>query len=401
MAVINNEFDAYLENKAKAGGFVETEKRERRRPNYFIDKQARLTKEKRTKKHRADKKEAEKHCLDDDSEDELDQLKSKHCVGRKRFGNSNLNVLENDETKKSRRFIEEESGESDCEDVDEDDKPSCLEQAEMKATDDTLINGKEIHLKVTDSQRQLDLTRRAEKLQNYQRALLEVRQDKEIKSARAISNSNNNITTNSNNTTTTSSNVNNSNNSTITTTTSTNNSGDSNCNNTHNININIFDAGLNSRQQGLSLREFDDLFASQRNMLINDLHRQSLGMYQAHHHRQGQGHQSLGIHGHADPFYCHPTVSLPMLSGTVGTVFCSDSQLDLLYQNFAIRCTGSRNAKWLLSFKQALAIYLAGGCLRRGYNAVVNRVSDWCVYQRNNKQHLEIEKQSLLGVIGI
>ena len=69
MPVINNEFDAYLENKAKAGGFVETKKREQRRPNYFIDEQACLTKEKRTKKHRANKKEAEKHCLDDDSED--------------------------------------------------------------------------------------------------------------------------------------------------------------------------------------------------------------------------------------------------------------------------------------------------------------------------------------------
>jgi hypothetical protein len=68
----------------------------------------------------------------------------------KRFGNSNLNALENDEKKKSRRFIAEESDESDCEDVDEDNKPSCLERAEMKATDDTLINGKEIHSKVTD-----------------------------------------------------------------------------------------------------------------------------------------------------------------------------------------------------------------------------------------------------------
>ena len=144
MPVINNKFDAYLENKAKADRFVETEKRERRRPNYFIDKQACLTKEQRTKKCRAEKKEAEKHCLDDDSEDELDQLKSKHCVGHKRFGNSNLNALEKDETKKPRRFIEKELDESECEDVDEDDKPSWLERAEMKATDDTLINGKEI-----------------------------------------------------------------------------------------------------------------------------------------------------------------------------------------------------------------------------------------------------------------
>jgi hypothetical protein len=180
-------------------------------------------------------------------------LKSKYCAGHKRFGNSNLNALKKDETKKLRRLIEEESDESEWEDVDKDEKPSWLEHAEMKATDDTLINGKEIHLKVTDGQRQLNVTGREEKLQKGCDALLELRRDKEIKLACAFLNSNNNIMNNSNNTTTTSSNVNNSNNSRITTTTSTNNSGDSNCNNTHNININIHDAGLNSRQ-GLFLR---------------------------------------------------------------------------------------------------------------------------------------------------
>jgi hypothetical protein len=108
MPVINNEFNAYLENKAKADGFVEREKRERGRPNYFIDKQDCRTKEKRTKKCKAEKKEAEKHCLDDDLEDEIDALKSKYCAGHKRFGNSNLNALKKDETKKLRRFIEED-----------------------------------------------------------------------------------------------------------------------------------------------------------------------------------------------------------------------------------------------------------------------------------------------------
>jgi hypothetical protein len=401
MPVINNEFDAYLENKAIVNGFVETEKRERRRPNYFIDEQACLTKEKRTKKCKAEKKEAEKHCLDYDSDDELDQLKSKYCAGHKRFGNFNLNALEKDETKKSRRFIEEESDESDCEDVDDVEKPSWLERAEMKATDNTLINGKEIHLKVTDGQRQLNVTRRAEKSQKRRDALLEVRRDKDIKLACAISNSNNNIMNNSNNTTTTSSNVSNSNNSTITTTTSTNNSGDSNCNNTHNININIHDAGLNSRQ-GLFLREFDDRFASQRNMRMNDFHHQSLGIYQVNHHnRQGHGHPSLGMyHGHADPFFYNPAVCLPILSMTADMV-SSVPQLDLLFHNFAIQCTGSRNAKWLSSFNQVLSIYRAGGSLRRGYNAELNHLSDWCVYQRKNKQQLEIEKQYLLGFIGI
>ncbi len=62
-------------------------------------------KKKRTKKCRAKKKEAEKHCLDDDLEDKIDALKSKYCVGHKRFGNSNLNALEKDEMKKLRRFI--------------------------------------------------------------------------------------------------------------------------------------------------------------------------------------------------------------------------------------------------------------------------------------------------------
>jgi hypothetical protein len=334
-------------------------------------------KEKRTKKCRAEKKKTEKHCLDDDSEDEFDALKSKYCVGHHRFGNSNLNAFKKDEMKKLRRFIEEESDESKCKDVDEDEKPLWLKRAEMKAMDDTLINGKEIQLQVAEGQRQLNEMRCAEKWQKHHDALLKVRRDNEIRSACAISNSNNNIMNNSNNTnstshdnstTTTSSNVNNSNKSMITTTTSTNNSGDSNCNNTHNININILDAGLNSHQ-GLSLQEFNDLFAFQRNMPMNDLHHQSLGMYQVHHHRQGQGHQPLGMyHGHADPFFYNPTVSLPMLLAMAG-MFSSVSQsslnvcLDLLYHNFAIRCTGSCTANWLSSFKQARSIYLAGGSL--------------------------------------
>ncbi len=126
---------------------------------------------------------------------------------------------------------------------------------------------------------------------------------------------------------------------------------------------------------------------------MNDLHHQSLGMYQVHHHCKGQGHQSLGMyHGHADPFFYNPTVSLPILSATAGMVSSVslnslNVRLDLLYQNFAIRCTGSRNANWLSSFKQALSIYLAGGSPCRGYNAELNHVLDWCVYQRNNKQH--------------
>ena len=191
----------------------------------------------------------------------------------------------------------------------------------MKATDDTLINGKEIQLQVSNGQRQLDELRHVEKRQNCHNALIEVKRDKEIRSSHSILNRNNNNMNNSNNTnstshdnstTTISSNVNNSNNSTNTTTTSTSNSGNSNCNNTHNINISIHDAGLNSRQ-GLSLQEFNDIFASQIIMWMNDHYHQSLGMF--------QGHQSLGIfHDHADPF--HYNVNLPILSNGGHVFFC-------------------------------------------------------------------------------
>ncbi len=230
-----------------------------------------------------------------------------------------MKAIENNELQKKMIFIDEED--SDSKEEEEKKGLTCLECAKMKATDDTLINGKVIQLQVLDSQRQLDETRRAEKWQKCHNALLKVKRDKEIRPARAILNSNNNIMNNSNNTNSTShnnsttsfsSNVNNSNNSTNTTTTSTNDCGDSNCNNTHNININIHNAGLNLHQ-GLSLQEFNDLLASQRYMRMNNLYCQSFGMY--------QGHQSLGMyHGHADPFLYN--VNLPMLSTTKDVFFC-------------------------------------------------------------------------------
>lgn len=227
----------------------------------------------------------------------------------------------------------------------------------------------------------------------------------DIRLAQSIWNSNNSTMNNTNNTTntshdssttTTSSIVNNSNKSTNTTTTSSNNSGDSKCNNIHNININIHDsAGLNSHR-GLSLQQFSDLFAYQRNMQMNDLYSHSLGTYQAHPHYygQGQGHQSLAMHHcHADPIFYNPTVTNSMMSSTTAGMFTLGGQnapneyliyyiaiillmssttagmftfggqnapnehLDLLYHNYSLRCTGIRDTNWLIMFKQFLSIY--------------------------------------------
>jgi len=332
----------------------------------------------------------EKHDLDDDSDEELDRLRSQYCTGSKKIGNKKISAFKDDEIKKSRFFIEEEN--SDSEDEEENTGSTCLERAEMKATDDALINGKEIQLHISDCQRLLDEKRRAEEKQKCRNALINLKRDNDIRSAHSISNSNNSTMNNTNNTTntshdssttTTSSIVNNSNNSTNTTTTSSNNSGDSNCNNIHNININIHDsAGLNSHR-GLSLRQFNN-------------------------YGQGQGHQSLAMHyGHADPIFYNPTVTNSMMSSTMAGMFTFDGQnapneyLDLLYRNYSLRCTGIRDTNWLIMFKQALSIYLSGGSLRRGYNSQFDHVSEWYAKQRYMKSQLEKEKQDLLGVIGI
>jgi hypothetical protein len=412
----NESFDKYLFEKAQSGAFDNPvkSKRIRTKTNFYIDDESLkvLDKTKKRKKMKV----MEKHDLDDDSDEELDRLRSQYCTGSKKIGNKKISAIEDDEIKKSRFFIEEEN--SDSEDEEENTGSTCLERAEMKATDDALINGKEIQLQVSVCQRLLDEKRRAEKKQKCRNALIDLKRDKDIRSAHSISNSNNSTMNNTNNTTntshdssttTTSSIVNNSNNSTNTTTTSSNNSGDSNCNNIHNININIHDsAGLNSHR-GLSLRQFNDLFASQRNMQMNDLYSHSLGTYQAHPHYygQGQGHQSLAMHyGHADPIFYNPTVTNSMMSSTTAGMFTFDGQnapneyLDLLYRNYSLRCTGIRDTNWLIMFKQALSIYLSGGSLRRGYNSQFDHVSEWYAKQRYMKSQLEKEKQDLLGVIG-
>jgi hypothetical protein len=140
------------------------------------------------------------------------------------MGNKKMQAIENDELQKKRIFIDEEDSES--EDKEENKGLTCLGQAEMKATDESLINGKEIQLQVSGGQHQLHELRRAEKHQQIHNALLELKRVKEIRSSQAILNTNNNNMNNSNNTnskshdnstTTISNSVNNSNNSTNTT----------------------------------------------------------------------------------------------------------------------------------------------------------------------------------------
>jgi hypothetical protein len=49
-----------------------------------------------------------KHCLDGNSDDSLCQLKSKHFTRCKMLGNLDIEAIENDEKKLSRRLIADE-----------------------------------------------------------------------------------------------------------------------------------------------------------------------------------------------------------------------------------------------------------------------------------------------------
>jgi hypothetical protein len=61
------------------------------------------------KKQILDKAKPKKHCLDDDLDNDICQLRSKHCSIQKRFGNLNMKTLENNERNMSKSFIADKS----------------------------------------------------------------------------------------------------------------------------------------------------------------------------------------------------------------------------------------------------------------------------------------------------
>ena len=132
-----------------------------------------------------------------------------------------------------------------------------------------------------------------------------------LNSNNLMSNSNNTNRSNGNCTIISSYSVNNSNNSRKTTTTSTINSGNSNCINIQNININVQDMGLfPCSDRSRSLQVYQDLYFSQANMYLNALQKQSLGMYYVY-CGQSQHHHSMGrnmYYGHANHFF-HPALA--------------------------------------------------------------------------------------------
>jgi len=286
----------------------------------------------------------------------------------------------------------------------------------MKAMDDALINGKEVQLRVSNCQRLLDEKRRAEKRQKCCNSLINLKRDKDFRLAHSILNSNNSTMNNSNNTTntshnssttTTSSIVNNSNNSTNTTTTSSNNSGDSNCNNIHNNNINIHD----TMQKGW-IRIKVCLYNNSMTFLHAD--EWSLSSFPWHisstssllWSRSGSsffGHVSCLCRSYLLQSNCYQFYDVV---DNCGNVYFWQSEFPewipwSIISQYFLWCTGICDNNWLITFKQALSIYLSGGSLCQGYNSQFDHVSEWYAKQRNMKPQLEKEKQDLLGVIGI
>ena len=143
-----------------------------------------------------------------------------------------------------------------------------------------LIDGERIKQHVTISRCRLDEERRLVKNNNIRNALLKLQSEKEISLSSILDS--NNLMSNSNNTncsnddctitSSSSSSINNSNNSRKTTITSTINSGNSNCINTQNININVQDMGqFPHADRNRSLQAHQDLYFFQANMYQNAL----------------------------------------------------------------------------------------------------------------------------------
>jgi hypothetical protein len=108
MPLNNESFDEYLYKKAKAGGFDSPIKSKgiRTKTNFYLDEQ--VIKDSNKQKKRKKRKVTEKHNLDDDSDKELHQLRSKSCTGNKKMENKKMKAIENDELRKKRIFINDE-----------------------------------------------------------------------------------------------------------------------------------------------------------------------------------------------------------------------------------------------------------------------------------------------------
>ncbi len=133
MPLNNESFNEYIYKKAKEVGFDNTIKSKRiwTKSKFYIDEQE-IKVSNKQKKHKK-RKVTEKHDLDDDSDEELDQLRSKYCTRSKKMGNKKMKAIENNELQKKRIFIDEEDSESE---VEEENKGlTCLGQAEMKDSD--------------------------------------------------------------------------------------------------------------------------------------------------------------------------------------------------------------------------------------------------------------------------
>jgi hypothetical protein len=132
-------------------------------------------------------------------------------------------------------------------------------------------------------------------------------------------------------TSTISTNINNSNNSRNTSTTSTKYCGNSNFNNTHNINISVHNSRLFPCFDR-PLQADQDLFLSKANMYLNALPQQSLGLYLGY---CSISHQSLGSamhYGQANHVY-HPALAALSMSGPFTQNKSQPHDLGFLYRN--------------------------------------------------------------------
>jgi hypothetical protein len=104
MPLTNERFDEYLENNVKRANLMSLSKEfERNQMFSSMNRRAWLWINQRSSISLI------KPSLDDDSDDDICQLKCKHCSLPKRFDNADMAAIVNDKRKMSRIFIADES----------------------------------------------------------------------------------------------------------------------------------------------------------------------------------------------------------------------------------------------------------------------------------------------------
>lgn len=380
---------------SKRGG-VTRSKRKRKIPNRFIEEYAKeSSRTERCGKPPA-KSRTRKHALDDDSDDDMNVLRSKHIRTPKKLGNKKMQMLERDEMEKSNAFLASSD--------DEDETHNGLTDLVSKCSDFQLLHGHDITEKIREEQRLVRVERDAKRRSEEREALHDLNEARKQRSICLVSATANISTHDHSTTNTNTNNTNHTNNST-----NTNNMRDSGCNNRNSTKIstntdNSVNITINNTAPPFaSVSDSGFPVANPLQMICGSIMQQNMMQL-----------NPVDFNTPTFPLQnVMPTIpvggNLPITQGSLYgqslypaiTFEGRRTKVEDLISTYHGSLFGDQNARWLQIFQRALAVQRRGGSLKRGYNSIDDGLSSWVSYQRKNLRTLHPIKIELLGHIGI